>query len=111
MFRLKTVEDSGIFQGGTSMPLSLAFKGGGESTFGFQRGGGGSNIGQRGSPLSKSLAREDVYKYKVANEVERFHHHHHKMVSFTLGILQRHMTYGYMGKSQWRIQDFLNGAH
>jgi hypothetical protein len=45
----------------------------------------------------------------VANEVEvePLHHHHHKMVGFTLGILQRHLTYGYMGKSHWRIQDFL----
>ena len=37
-------------------------------------------------------------------------HHHHKMVGFTLGILQRHQTYGYIGKSQWRIQDFLHGT-
>ena len=49
-FGIKSGADPGIFQRGSSMPLSLASKGGGESTFGFQRGGGGSNIGQRGSP-------------------------------------------------------------
>ena len=42
--------------------------------------------------------------------MEPLYHHHHKMVGFTLGILQRHLTYGYIGKSQWRIQDFLNGT-
>ena len=49
-FDYKAGADPDIFQRGSSMPLSLASKGGGESTFGFQRGGGGSNIGQRGSP-------------------------------------------------------------
>jgi hypothetical protein len=54
MFRLKAGADPGIFQRGSSMPLSLPFKGGEESTIGFQRGGEGSNIGQMGSPLSNS---------------------------------------------------------
>ena len=38
-----------------AIALSLAFKGGGRSTFGFQRGGGGATIGfQRGSPLQSA---------------------------------------------------------
>jgi hypothetical protein len=40
--------------------------------------------------------------------VEPLHHHHHKMVGFTFGILHKHLTFGYIGKLQWRIQDFLN---
>jgi hypothetical protein len=47
----------------------------------------------------------------MANEVEPLHHHLHKMVGFTLGMLQRHLTCGHIGKSQWQIQDFLNGTY
>jgi hypothetical protein len=55
LFWLKA--DPGIFQRWRSVPLSLAFKGGGGSTFGFQRGEGGSNIGfQRGNSLSFTLS-------------------------------------------------------
>jgi hypothetical protein len=41
MFRLKAGADPGIFVRENSMPLRLAFKGEGGSTFGFQRGEGG----------------------------------------------------------------------
>jgi hypothetical protein len=70
MFRLKAVADPGIFQRGSFMPLSLAFKGGGESTFGFQRGGEGSPILVKGRVHFQNppgihaykIEREDVYK-------------------------------------------------
>jgi hypothetical protein len=48
------------------MPLSLAFKGGGESTFGFQRGEGGPILVKGGvhfqNPPGIYKIREDVYK-------------------------------------------------
>jgi hypothetical protein len=53
MFRYKAGADPGIFQRGSSMPLNLAFEGGG-STIGFQRGRVYYWF-QKGSPLSKCI--------------------------------------------------------
>jgi hypothetical protein len=53
----------------------------------FKEGKRGPILVKGGVHLEYS-EREDVYKLKVANEVESLYHHHyhHKMVGFTLGI-------------------------
>ena len=96
------------------MPLSLTFKGEEESTFEFQRGVGGQYWSKGESTFKIPLEYIKLVRGKTYTnrkwQMKWNPHHHHKMVGFTLEILQRHLTYGYMGRSQWWIQDILKGG-